>query len=320
MRSLSELTRFFYDELHPDLKELEDERKALASKLTKVGFVIAFFAIALAIIISSKTDDAQLLLFPFFLAIAAFFWAKKYFSKDFTFAFKDKIIHPLIQQIDKSFVYSKTSSIPQSTFKQSKLFKKRIDRYSGNDLVRGNIDGVKLHFSDVHAEYETHDSKGNSSWHTIFQGLFIMAEFNKEFKGSTVVLPDSAQKSFGKLIGAWLQSKNMNRNDLVKMDDPEFEKEFVVYGSDQVEARYILTHSMMKRILEFKKRSSVPLYISFVHQHIYLALAYNKDLFEPTIFTSLLEYKLIKEYITTLQLATGIIEELKLNEKLWSKQ
>jgi len=319
MRKLSELTSFFYDELHPDLKKLEDERKKLASKLTKIGFIIGFFALILAVIISSNTNDVQLLLFPFILGIGTFFWAKKYFSKDFTFEFKDKIIHPLIQQIDSSFVYSKTASIPQSTFRQSKLFKKGIDRYNGNDLVRGKIDGVKLHFSDVHAEYETRDSKGNPSWHTIFQGLFISAEFNKNFKGQTTVLPDSAEKTFGKVIGGWLQSKNMNRNDLVKMDDPEFEKYFVVYGSDQIEARYILTHSMMKRILAFKKRSSVPLYISFTHQHIYLALEYNKDLFEPTIFSSLLEYKLIKEYITTLQLATGIIHELKLNEKLWSK-
>jgi len=64
----------------------------------------------------------------------------------------------------------------------------------------------------------------------------------------------------------------------------------------------------------------VPLYVSFIDNQIYLALAYNKDLFEPTVFSSLLQYKLVKEYISTLQLAIGIIEELKLNERLWSKR
>jgi len=320
MVKISELTEFFYDELHPDLKKLENDRKALSRKLIYVGVLIALITVVFASLIASKVDDIGALAFPVFLGVGAFFFAKKYFSKDFTADFKDKIIHPLIQQIDKSLIYSKSLCISQGHFQRSKLFKKKIDKYRGNDLVRGSIDDVKLSFSDVHAEYESRNSKGQSTWHTIFQGLFLMADFNKDFKGTTSVLPDTAEKTFGKFIGGWLQSKNMNRNDLVKMDDPEFEKQFVVYSSDQIEARYILTHSMMKRLLDFKKRSSVPLYVSFSNKQIYLALEYNKDLFEPTIFSSLLEYSLIKEYVTTLQLATGIIHELKLNEKLWSKQ
>ena len=103
------------------------------------------------------------------------------------------------------------------------------------------------------------------------------------------------------------------------MDDPEFEKEFVVYGSDQIEARYILTHSMMKRILDLKKRTGRPVYISFVNGQMNLAIEYDKDLFEPSVFRSLLEYKVAMEYVKTLQLTIAIIEELKLNQRLWSK-
>ncbi len=321
MRSLSELTEFFYDELHPDLKRLEDDRKELSRKLIYIAITLAVVSsLITALIFTNSNSHSEFDFIAFFIAFALFYWAKKHYSKDYSAEFKDKIIHPLIQQIDKSLQYSKNLCISQTHFRDSKLFKKSIDRYSGNDLVKGKIDDVKLKFSDIHAEYESRDSKGRSSWHTIFQGLFIMAEFNKDFKAKTTVLPDTAEKHFGKLIGGWLQSKNMNRNDLVKMDNPEFEKHFVVYSNDQIEARYILTHAMMKRLLDFKKRSSVPLYVSFSNRQIYLALEYNKDLFEPTIFTSLLEYSLIKEYITTLQLATGIIHELKLNEKLWSKQ
>jgi len=321
MVKISELTEFFYDELHPDLKKLEDDRKALSRKLIYIAVALGLVALAItAIIFSSSNSHSEFDFIAIFIAVALFFWAKKHYSKDYASEFKDKIIHPLIKQIDDSLQYSKTLCISQGHFRNSKLFKKSIDRYSGNDLVKGKIDDVKLRFSDVHAEYRSRDSKGRSSWHTIFQGLFLIADFNKEFKGTTSVLPDTAEKTFGKLLGGWMQSKNMNRNDLVKMDDPEFEKQFVVYASDQIEARYILTHAMMKRLLDFKRRSSVPLYVSFSNNQIYLALEYNKDLFEPTIFSSLLEYSLIKEYVTTLQLATGIIHELKLNEKLWSKR
>ena len=321
MVKISELTEFFYDELHPDLKKLENDRKALSRKLIYIGVALAIVAsIITALIFTNSSSHSEFDFFPFFIGFALFYWAKKHYSKDYASEFKDKIIHPLIKQIDDSLEYSKSLCVSQTHFRNSKLFKKSIDRYNGNDLVKGKIDDVKLKFSDVHAEYMSRDSKGRNTWHTIFQGLFLMADFNKDFKGTTSVLPDTAEKTFGKFIGGWLQSKNMNRNDLVKMDDPAFEKQFVVYSSDQIEARYILTHSMMKRLLDFKRRSSVPLYVSFSNKQIYLALEYNKDLFEPTIFSSLLEYSLIKEYVTTLQLATGIIHELKLNEKLWSKQ
>ncbi len=320
MKKISELTNFFYNELHPDLKKLEDDRKQLAKKLITIGIIIALLAIGITyLIFTNSNSHSETDIAPLVLGFGLFMWIKKVMSKDYAHEFKDNIIHPLIEQIDESLHYSKTLCVSQTHFERSRLFRKKIDRYNGNDLVKGEIDGVKLKFSDVHAEYKTKDSKGRTSWHTIFQGLFIIADFNKNFQGRTTILPDKAEKIFGKVIGSWLQRNNFSQEALVKMDDPTFEQHFVVYGTKQIEARYILTHSMMKRLLDFKKRSRVPLYISFNHNQIYLALEYNKDLFEPTVFSSLLDYKLVKEYISTLKLAIGIVHELKLNERLWSK-
>jgi len=209
--------------------------------------------------------------------------------------------------------------ITQSLFERSEIYTSSVDRMSGNDYVHGDIDGIKIKFSDLHAQKRNRNSKGKDNWSTIFQGLFIVAEFNKNFHGKTIVLPDSAQSSFGDLVGNWLQSKNFSRPELVKMDDPKFEKNFVVYSTDQIEARYILSHSLMEKLLLFKNKSEHPVAISFVRNHIHLAIEYNKDLFEPSIFHSLLKYKIAMEYVQTLHLAIGIVEELKLNQKLWSK-
>ena len=76
----------------------------------------------------------------------------------------------------------------------------------------------------------------------------------------------------------------------------------------------------MKRLLNFQKRSKHPVHISFIGGSIYMAIEYNKDLFEPAVFRSLLSYKIAMEYVQTLHLAIGVIDELKLNEKLWSKR
>ena len=321
MKNLSELTDFYYKVLFPTLKKLEEDRKHLRYRIILIGFVYTFIVAMLIILFKelfSHNFDALAFVGVAYIGIGGFIY--KILTKDYTEEFKNKIISPMINEIDSNLNYSPTLHVSQHLFKKSKLFTSKIDRMGGNDFVKGKIDEVSIEFSDIHAEKKHKDSKGRTSWSTIFKGLFIVCEFNKHFTGQTVVLPDTAQNSFGNIIGNWLQSNNINRDELVKMDNSEFEKEFVVYSTDQIEARYILSHSLMEKLLIFKKRSKHPVYISFVGDSIHLAIEYNKDLFEPSIFHSLLDYKIAMEYVQTLHLAIGIIQELKLNQKLWSKQ
>ena len=321
MKSISELTDFYYKTLHPELEKLEKERKALRARI----FTLAVPLIIISLLIAYRfryaiSEDPPII---FFIAIPASmlgFILYNYLIKDYVQEFKMKIIKPLIKAIDERLLYSSEQRVSQSLFERSKLFPTTIDRIDGNDYVNGVIDGVKIEFSDIHAEKRHKDSKGRESWSTIFQGIFIVADFNKNFHGNTVILPDSAQNTFGELIGSWLQSKNVSRDELVKMDNIEFEKKFVVYSNDQIEARYILSHTFMEKLLAFRRKSKHPLFVSFVRNHIHIAVEYNKDLFEPSVFHSLLKYKIAMEYVETLHLAIGIVQELKLNQKLWSKR
>ena len=319
MKSISELTDFYYKTLHPSLTILEEDRKALKSRIFTVGFILTFFTLALVFFIFSTSASFDLLIFLGFAYFALAAGIYKWMISDYAKDFKQKIISPLITEIDSNLRYTPELHVPSTYFTRSRIFSDKPDRVNGNDFVRGKIDGVEIQFSDFHAEKKHKDSKGRTSWSTIFQGLFLVSEFNKNFKGSTVILPDTAQSTFGDFIGSFLQANNFSRNDLIKMDNVEFEKEFVVYGTDQVEARYILSHTLMQKIVNFKKRSKHPLSISFKGGNIYMAIEYNKDLFEPSVFHSLLKYKIAMEYVNTLHLAIGIVEELKLNQKLWSK-
>lgn len=320
MKSSSELTDFYYKELYPSLENLEKTRKQILSQLKWYGGMGAVI-FALTAIWMGKNFG---LFHPFSIAMVIGFIAiigmiYRSMTQGYGKDFKNKIITPLIGAIDPHLLYNPDFMISQHLFERSKLFNRSVDRYSGNDYVKGSIDGVPLEFSDVHAEYQSKDSKGRTQWHTLFRGLFIVAEFNKHFKSKTIILPDLAEKTFGNLIGGWLQSKNMSRDSVIQLDDPEFEKQFVVYGNDPIEARYILSHSMMNRILNFQKKLTRPLSISFVHNHIHIGILTNQDLFEPSLFHSLLDYTKSMEYINILRNTIGLVEELKLNEKLWSK-
>jgi len=320
MKTLSELTDFYYKTLYPSLKKLDDDRKKLKSKIINIAIFFTFVMVFIVLLLKDIFfNTPELLIFVTVVYIILGSVVFKYLIKDYRKEFKQKIMRPLISAIDNNLNYLCESHVSRKIVERADIFSK-IDRLSGNDYVTGKIDHINIEFSDIHAEKRHKDSKGREQWTTVFQGLFIMAEFHKDFNGKTIILPDTAQSSFGNLIGGWLQSNNFARDELIKMDDIEFEKEFVVYGSDQIEARYILSPNLMKKILTLKKRSKHPLYISFVRSHIHIAIEYNKDLFEPSVFHSLLEYKIAMEYIDTLHLSLGIVKELKLNEKLWSKK
>jgi len=319
MKTVSQLTDYYYKTLYPILEELEKQREALKSKVIVIGTITTLIVAALALFLLSQNASVDMLLFLGFAYFAIGAIVYKWMIKDYAHDFKDTIISPLITEIDANLRYSQNLHIDESYFTRSRICTTRPDRVRGNDYVHGKIDGVNIQFSDFHAEKKHTDNKGRTTWSTLFQGLFIVADFPKNFKGSTVILPDVAQSSFGNLIGNFLQSNNFGRNELIKMDNVAFEKAFVVYGTDQIESRYILTPSLMQKLLSFKRRSKQNLSISFIGGNIYMAIEYNKDLFEPSVFHSLLKYKIAMEYIETLHLAIGIVEELKLNEKLWSK-
>lgn len=320
MKSVSELTDFYYKELYPQLSELEKTRQAIIVQFKFYGVLGGVIFILCALWIHTNYG----LLHPLFMievitAVIAGSVIYKILLRDYTKEFKEHIISPLIRAIDPQLSYAPYLFLPRHLFERAGLFNHSIDRYGGNDCVKGSVHSIPIEFSDVHAEYQTRDSKGRLQWHTLFRGLFLVAEFNKNFKSKTVILPDLAEKTFGNFIGGWLQSINLSRDGVIQLDDPEFEKQFVVYGNDPIEARYILTHSMMNRISDFQKKVPYPLFISFVHNHIHVAINTGKDLFEPSVLTSLLDYRQAMEYLNTLHYTIGLIEELKLNEKLWSK-
>jgi hypothetical protein len=240
--------------------------------------------------------------------------------------YKRNVVGKMVKFIDPTLDYDQSKGIPQSKYMLSKLFLKSPDRYDSEDYVFGKMGLTEIEFSEVHSEYKTQstDSKGHTRthWHTIFRGIFLIADFNKDFRGETVVLPDFAEKAFG-FIGKMLQSWNPSRENLIKLEDPDFEKLFVVYGTDQVEARYILSPSFMDRILNFhtkaEKLCGGNVCISFVRSKMFIAIPCGKNLFEPVLFEKVSESGYLLEYFAFLNLAAGIVGELNLNTRIWSK-
>jgi len=107
---------------------------------------------------------------------------------------------------------------------------------------------------------------------------------------------------------------------LIKLENPEFEKYFVVYGSDQIESRYILSPSFMERLVTYRKKVGSQVYFSFVNSYIFIAIPTKRNLFEPNLLKNLTDFNHIKTYFEDLSLLIGAVEDLNLNTRIWSKQ
>lgn len=318
MKTLDDLRQFYNTKLLSDLKLLEAKRLAIIRKLAVIGFVLLVLAILIYFgAVRGKCSLLTGIVVTFVIWAGILGFLSKALGSDYVTKFKTAIIRKIVKFVDESLDYVPHRYIPKSIFMTSEIFKTKPNRYKGDDYVSGKVGATEIVFSEVHAEYKSGGK--NSSLRTIFKGLLFIADFNKRFTCQVVVLPDTAEKLFGSL-GKILQSWNLERDQLVKLEDPEFEKLFVVYGNDQIQARYILSTSLMERIIDFKRKTNRPIYLSFVGSRIFVAISYTKDLFEPGLLTTLTDFELIREYFEDLQLAISIVDNLNLNTRIWSKQ
>lgn len=336
MKTIEEFRTFYSNDMLNDLQKLDDERKAIVKKVIRNFFIyllIVVGLIALSLFINFQIYDKWIdgeganvpVTIAVILSIIGIFilgGVNRKAKRGFNQSFKNNVIGRIVKFIDESLKFESDQYIAYNDFHRSDIFRQHADRYYGDDLVYGKIDKTDISFSEIHAAYKTTSSDDNGSkekWQKLFDGIFFIADFHKNFKGRHFVLPDFAEKSFGS-FGKFFQKMNKGRGQLIELEDPEFEKEFAVYGNDQVEARYILSSSMMRRILEFKKSRNKNIMISFVDSRINIAIPYTRRLFEPRFYSSLLKQEKNEEYFCDLNSAISIVEELNLNTRIWGKE
>lgn len=304
--------RAFYDStLLPKFGPLEHYRKELWQKLLRYGGGAAAAGIILEIV------GANIGLLITAIAVAGTIYFYRQYKQEFRDRYKQEVVGTVIRALGLQYDHNRRIERPE--YERSKLFLDSINRYYGDDLVTGMVDKTAIRFSEVFTQHVSSNGE-NTTVRTIFRGILFVADFNKKFVGETIVLPDRSEKAFGSL-GAFFQKMNFVRPELVKMEDPEFEKHFVVYGTDQVEARYILSTALMQRILTLRNKVNKGISLSFIDSHVYIGLPIDRNLFEPpALWQSIDNYKQIEEYHYLVSLCMTIVEVLDLNTRIWTKE
>ena len=220
--------------------------------------------------------------------------------------FKIKIMPELLKFLFADFEYIANQRIAKSVIEKSMIFSKHIAIAEGEDFMRFKLGETTIMFCETTAY--------SNSEKIIFQGIFISASFNKNFSSKTFVLPVTFSTYFQSI-----KRRLLDNFQMVKLEDVEFDKEFIVFSTDQIGARYVLTTSLMNRLLDYKRKIKKKISFSFVDNRLYCAIPNYLNLFEPALFEPF-DFDLIKKSYNPLKIYTDIVEDLNLNLRIWTKQ
>ena len=312
-------------QLAPTLSALEAERTQQARTCSTSAIVCVVLGLTGLVFVYSMGGILKIFMIgPPLIAGAIYAFIASNAKKSYGAGFKIMVM-PRLVTLFGDLSYSAQSGLSEAEFNTANLFQ-RPDRYNCEDLIAGQIGATRVRMSEVHAEdrQDRTDSEGRTTtdYVTIFYGLFLIADFNKNFNGFTYVVPEGISGSLGS-FGRGIQSlggKLGGRGALVQLEDPEFERAFVTYSNDQTEARYILSSALMRRLLNLKQHFNGNVSAAFIGGSVYLMIAKKENWFEPPSLNTPLTFEGVETTLRQLQMATGIVEELDLNTRIWSKQ
>jgi hypothetical protein len=112
----------------------------------------------------------------------------------------------------------------------------------------------------------------------------------------------------------------MVKEKQVFLENEALSRYFLCFSDNDITARYILSPSMMERILQFKKKyPKNDIHISFNYNHVFIAIDHPNDLFEPSFNQSVYSESSLQAYFEEIQLVVHLVEQLKLNHRIWTR-
>jgi hypothetical protein len=284
MRSFAEFEALFNEDLLPLLEELKNELSW--RNIFQFGIVIALaiILVVLFVLIAMEIVPIWAVVLLSICLIALSIWQVRKLAdrRDIQIRYKKTVNSKLIDFVAPRGEYHPDSFVPYSDFVDSQLFKREPDYYGGDDLLITNQGGVEVKFSEVKAAWEeqSEDIKGNDSsqWHIIFEGIFMVSSLSKSFP-DMVIIPDASKGSFGR-FGYETKKANHQHGKFVDVEHPEFNDYFTAYAKDAKQAKKMISEDFMDKAVEIAQTIEEPIYFSFKGRKMYVAIRYDKPMFE----------------------------------------
>ncbi|WP_042221251.1 DUF3137 domain-containing protein [Oceanobacillus manasiensis] len=359
-KSEKEFDVYYEENLRSEVERLEEERLNTMDLIKKQAMKL-LPGIVLLILCYLLLPEVSAYLFAATILYAGYLFKEvKRKRRELAKKIKEEIVTDIVTFLNKNFTYTPRKYISQQVFMRSNIFGINPNRYTGEDLIKGTVGSesedserleknppkTDLSFCEISAShavrYKDKDGKTKQRIQPIFNGLFFVAEFNKDFDGLTIIGPKK-DRTFAK------REKSQERGKLedVELEDIQFMDEFLVRTTDQITARYILTPNFMNRLLSFTTKdrtsnspapttakeafqmglniknspqatfSKTP-YFAFKNGKMYFMLPTERKHFDFNLYLPL-NKEVMKGYFHDINIALELVDELNLNLRIWNK-
>lgn len=233
---------YYNTQLLPALQDEEHVRIGAFRKINRHAPLAIIAILLLAGLVFFKTRHFMFLIMGPALSGMAYAGIRHHHLTEVKSRTKNHLVAGICDYINWSFSEIVHEPPQLQPLMENGLLPKKYDRVNFEDKMWGNAHGADFEALECHMEREDSDSDGDTRWVTVFRGALMAIDFHRKFAGRTVVLRDKGMFNAKKKSG-------MKRVGLV---DPKFEKLFEAYGTDQVEARYLLTPDFMQRLVDLE--------------------------------------------------------------------
>jgi hypothetical protein len=229
---------------------------------------------------------------------------------------KEEVYPNIFSYFGTEFIYKRKSLMEAEIFSNAGIVPRFITKKC-EDYIKGRYNGALIELTE--AQLLTLRRRYDLRSQTVFRGYLIRLNMKKKFSGHTAV---RNRKGLIYKIYSWIHTihwfpAKISELDKVRFEDPVVQKKFEVRSSDQVEARYLLTPTFMKSLIDLeycfgKKTVSC----AFYDNDLLISVKYKSNKFEVgSVFNAMTfveESKFILEEMNTI---FSIIDILQENEK-----
>jgi hypothetical protein len=218
----------------------------------------------------------------------------------------------VIHSLGKDLTYSVESALLKDHFLALDLYSERTEKWKSEDQICGRKNAVSFAIHECKAT-RTEGSGKHRRTVTTFQGLIIRLDFNKYFRGHTVVVPDKDRSLF------FGEREQWNGTTIVRLENVEFEGVYSVYGTNQQEARYLLTPKLMELVLQARLKLGA-IRLCFRENSLFVTIPQHSDRFEISLIGHrVTPDRVVGELMEVITFAEQLVDYLDLETRIWTR-
>lgn len=299
---IDELRVYYNTTVRPELERLERMRVRL---IRGIILTLLLVLIIMALFFYLELGFLVLLLgIPVLFYLGTLWFRKEKFRQ----AFKPAIIQLLLNFLNdtpnfQQLSYDPKKSINQDRFEKSGLFRPAPDLYRAEDYIQGMVGTMAFEMGET---YVQEISPASNQLQIVFSGLFVHAIFGERTTGELAVWPKAKLRRLKRIVDYYVSRGGRNAD--IEVMNPGFRQQFSTYAKPGTHVAGILTPAMQEALVKFAKNQENDIYFAVSDQDLFIGVAHDYDLLEPSFLKSNVSFAIIRKFYTDIALILETIQ------------